>query len=83
MYYFYVLFSQKDKHLYYGYTSDLKRRLAEHTEGIVKATTNRRPLVLAYYESYQTADLARKREHDVKLSGAIRKELKVRLGLTE
>jgi len=79
MFYFYILFSSKDKRWYYGYTSDLKRRKQEHDTGGVNATKHRRPLTLLYYEAYHDKRQAQKREHDVKQSGRIRKELKERL----
>ncbi len=62
MHYTYVLFSLKDKALYVGYSSDLKRRLNEHYQGRVQTTKSRRPLVLIYYESCLSASEARKRE---------------------
>ena len=42
----YVLKSNKDSHLYYGYTNDLKRRLNKHQEGKVTATKSRLPVKL-------------------------------------
>ncbi|MBC8527397.1 MAG: GIY-YIG nuclease family protein [Candidatus Cloacimonetes bacterium] len=50
MYYVYVLRSVKDKQFYVGYTNDLKKRLADHKNGKVSSTKNRRPLELVYYE---------------------------------
>jgi predicted GIY-YIG superfamily endonuclease len=54
MYYVYLLKSKKDSGFYIGYSSDLRRRFTEHTEGRVESTKNRRPLELIYYESYNT-----------------------------
>ena len=51
MYYVYVLRSMKDGNFYTGYTSDLKKRLEEHTEGLTPSTAHRRPLELVYYEA--------------------------------
>jgi len=51
MYYTYVLQSEKDKKLYYGYTKDLARRFEQHRQGGVESTRDRRPLKLIYYES--------------------------------
>ena len=51
MYYTYVLQSEKDKGLYFGYTDNLTRRFEEHTKGRVDSTVGRRPLKLIYYES--------------------------------
>lgn len=79
MYYFYILFSEKDKKYYYGSTTNLKRRVAEHTKGQVIATKYRNPLRLVYFEAYQNLQLARQREQQVKLSGAIRANLHKRI----
>lgn len=51
MFYTYVLRSIKDKKLYVGSTSDLITRMKFHNEGRVKATKNKRPLILVYYEA--------------------------------
>ncbi|MBI2990171.1 MAG: GIY-YIG nuclease family protein, partial [Candidatus Magasanikbacteria bacterium] len=59
MYYFYVLLSEKDQKLYYGYTSDLDNRVQDHVNGKVVSTRNRRPIRLIYYEAYCTEALAR------------------------
>jgi putative endonuclease len=48
----YVLLSKMDYKLYIGYSSNLKNRLKEHNSGYVKATKDRRPLKLIYYEMY-------------------------------
>lgn len=81
MFYFYILHSTKDKKLYYGFSSDLKKRFQDHANGNVHATKNRRPLKLMYYEAYEKEEQARKREKEVKVSGRIRKEIKERLQL--
>jgi putative endonuclease len=62
MYYCYVLQSQKDHHLYIGFSSDLKRRLQEHHTGKVPSTKGRRPLQLLYYEAHHSETDARRRE---------------------
>ena len=51
MYYVYILKSEIDNNLYVGYSSDLKNRFQQHTEGLVPSTKNRRPLKLLYYEA--------------------------------
>ncbi len=75
MYYFYILYSQIDNGYYYGSTSNLKKRLNEHQQGNVPSTSYRRPLNLAYYETYTTVVSARKREKQVKNSSSIRAAL--------
>lgn len=52
MYYVYVLRSLKDKKLYVGKTSDLKRRLYRHQHGLVPATKPRLPVELIFYEGF-------------------------------
>ncbi|AHB42054.1 GIY-YIG catalytic protein [Candidatus Saccharibacteria bacterium RAAC3_TM7_1] len=79
MYYFYVLRSQKDSKLYYGQTTDLRRRFELHNTGQVPATKQRRPLELIYYEAYNSKELAIKREHTVKRSGTARDALQKRI----
>jgi putative endonuclease len=66
MYDVYILYSQKDKKLYVGQTTNLKKRIAEHTDGKVKSTRNRRPLVLIYKESFSTRYDAMRREKFLK-----------------
>jgi putative endonuclease len=81
MFYFYILISEKDRRLYYGYTSDLKKRMEQHERGTVTSTKHRRPLRLVYYEAYCDKLSAQARETSVKRSGRIRKRLQERLQL--
>ena len=62
MHWVYVLRSANDGRLYTGVTSDLRRRLREHNSGKVRSTRNRRPLVLAYKEGFDTRSDALARE---------------------
>ena len=82
MYYFYILISDKDQKFYYGSTSNLKRRVLEHSEGNVFSTKFRKPFRLIYYEAYEELQQARFREKQVKSSGSIRKLLHARLTKT-
>ena len=78
MYYVYILFSEKDKLLYTGFSTDLKLRIEKHNSGLVRATKNRRPFKLIYYECYANELDARRRE--VYLKGEKGKgELKIQL----
>ncbi len=74
MYYVYVLHSEKDKHLYIGFTPDLKKRILKHKTGRVRSTKYRRPINLVYYEAYMLKMDAIRREKYLK-SGGGRKEL--------
>jgi len=78
MFYTYVLKSEKDGKLYVGFAEDLKKRLVEHNNGLVKSTKPRRPLKLIYYEACLSEDKAIKREKYFK-SGFGRRFLKDRL----
>lgn len=67
MFYFvYVLFSNKDKWLYTGFTDNLERRIKEHNQGLVESTKNRAPLELTYFEGYKDKRTALEREKYLK-----------------
>jgi len=65
-YYVYVLRSERDHNLYVGYTSDIKKRLEEHNNGKVSATSNRGPLKLIYWEGCLSRQDAMEREKYLK-----------------
>lgn len=75
MFYVYILRSDKDKKLYFGYTSDLRRRVVKHNLGIVPSTKSRIPLRLVYYEAYASKQDAVKREHNLKLRAKALRQL--------
>jgi putative endonuclease len=62
VHYVYVLRSAKDRNLYTGYTTDLRKRVADHTAGKARTTRDRRPLHLIYYEAYLLPKDAKARE---------------------
>jgi putative endonuclease len=64
-YYVYILFL-KNKKLYTGFTSDLKRRLIEHKSGKVVYTKSKLPVKLIHYEAYYLESDARRREKYLK-----------------
>jgi putative endonuclease len=78
MQYVYVLRSVKDKKLYTGCTSDLRKRLDEHMRGYVRSTKGRVPLKLVYYEASLVAGDAYAREKYLK-SGPGKRYLQNRL----
>jgi putative endonuclease len=78
MYYTYILFSQKDKRFYTGYSSDLRKRLIEHQKGQVFSTKGREPVKLIYYEACHNEQDARAREKYLK-SGMGKRYLKNRI----
>ena len=77
-YFVYILFSERDSCLYIGYTENLKDRIKRHKGIFVKATKNRQPLKLIYYECYLDRLDAKRREKFLK-GGKGRKELKIQL----
>ena len=74
-YYVYVLFSLKDKKLYVGFSTELKSRPTEHTQGKCRSTKARRPLKLVHYEYFVNRKEAETREEFLK-SGYGRRQLK-------
>jgi len=79
MFYVYVLHSLADSGFYIGYSTDLKRRLAEHMRGAAFATKSRGQWELIYYEAYTEREDAEGREKFLK-SGAGRRLLRAQLG---
>jgi putative endonuclease len=82
MHYIYLLKvnGAKNKNYYFGFTSDLKKRIEEHEKGFVKTTKNKNP-ELIYYEAFDNKYLALKREKGLKNSGSVYNALLKRLGL--
>lgn len=78
MYYVYILHCAKDKGLYIGYTTNLRRRLLEHKKGLSKATKYRTPVELIHYEAFRESIDARARERYLK-SGYGREQLRSQL----
>jgi putative endonuclease len=58
----YVLFSERDYHLYHGFSTNLVKRILDHNAGSTKSTGKRRPLKLIYCEFFLTKKDARRRE---------------------
>ena len=56
-----------DGTLYCGWTNDLEKRVAAHNAGMgAKYTKPRRPVELAYYETFATKQEAMRREAEIK-----------------
>ena len=79
MFYVYVLQSLEDRGLYIGFSTNLKKRIAEHEHGASFATKYRGPWKLIYYEAYASEKGARLRERRLKHHGSGKAELKKRL----
>lgn len=57
----------RDKSLYTGWTTDLKKRIDAHNAGKgAKYTKSRRPVKLVYSEKFETKAEAMKREYAIK-----------------
>src|SRR5438093_8496418 len=78
MFYVYLLHSVRDDGFYIGFSTDLKRRLSQHTRGASFATKSRGPWKLIYYEAYTEREDAEGREKFLK-SGAGRRFLRAQL----
>ena len=52
MHYVYLIQSQKDKSIYTGYTSDIKKRLIAHNSGQNISTKKHAPYELIYVEGF-------------------------------
>lgn len=62
MFYTYVLQSENYSEIYTGFTSDLKKRVAEHNQGLTPSTKRYRPWKLIYYEACLNEKDAKRRE---------------------
>ena len=78
MHYVYVLRSLRDGGFYIGYSTDLRRRTAEHVTAASFATSFRGPWKLIYYEAYLERDDGLGRERYLK-SGSGRRFLKAQV----
>jgi putative endonuclease len=81
MFYTYLLRSKIKKWFYIGSTKDLRRRLNEHNNGMVKSTSPYLPFDLIYYEAYTNYTLARKREIELKKKGQQKEILLAKLNI--
>ena len=79
MHYVYLLKNEKGNFIYIGCTGDLRKRIEEHSMGIVQSTKSQKPLSLVYYEAYISKEDAFHREHNLKLRANALTGLKRRL----
>lgn len=80
-FYVYILLSLRDRKFYTGFTTDLKKRLQEHSKGKVTSTRLRLPFKLIHYEYFINEEDEKAREKFLK-SGFGRKQLKESLKRT-
>jgi putative endonuclease len=66
MFYVYILESTIDKNLYIGYTSDLKKRIKEHNQGLNFSTKRYSTWDIIYYEACKEETDAKRREKYLK-----------------
>jgi len=66
MFYTYILQSIKSGRYYIGHTNNIEERLERHNAGKVKATKNKGPWQVVYYEAYEMKPLANSRELYIK-----------------
>ncbi len=74
MYYVYVLYNREKSKRYVGYTSNLKRRFAEHNSNH-HGYTGRLNWELVYYEAFNNEKSARTRERRLKQDGRAKRQL--------
>jgi len=65
--------------LYLGCTNNLRERLKEHNQGLVKSTLLYAPWKLVYYEAYLSKKEAFHREQNLKLRANAWNQLKRRI----
>ncbi len=68
MFYVYLLQSAKNGELYIGQTSDLKRRIVEHNQGLNLSTKRYKPWRIVYYEACLDKEDSLRREGYLKTS---------------
>ena len=66
MFYNYVLHNDKYNQIYIGFTSDLKKRIVEHNQGLNLSTKRYRPWKIIYYEACHNKSDAVRRERYLK-----------------
>jgi len=76
-YYVYILQSLKNKSLYIGYTTDLKKRFKEHNNGRNLATKPFLPYKLIFYEALPNKKDAKNRELYLKSGWGLRSIKKI------
>lgn len=74
MNYTYIL-QCSDGSLYCGWTNNLEKRVNSHNAGTgAKYTKCRRPVILVYYETFETKEEAMRREYAIKQLSRAQKE---------
>jgi len=79
MHILYVMQSKRDYSFYIGITSDLRKRLKEHNDGLVFSTKSKRPWALIYCEGYRSRKDAAERERKLKKHRTAWRRIKERI----
>ena len=79
MFYVYVIVEEKTDERYIGFSSDLKRRVAEHNSNRGARYTRNGNWKLVYYEAFSNEADARIRERKLKQDGRSRHQLYSRI----
>ncbi|HVZ67553.1 MAG TPA: GIY-YIG nuclease family protein [Patescibacteria group bacterium] len=66
MIFVYILQSLKDHGYYIGISKNLTDRLKKHNAGGVSSTSRRRPFKIVYSEAFESYNIARLREKEIK-----------------
>jgi len=66
MFYTYILYSKLIDKFYIGYTQNLDERIKRHNRGGAKFTSRGQPWELVYHETFDSKELAYKRERQIK-----------------
>lgn len=66
MYYVYIIFSQKLKSFYIGYTENLKDRVKRHNTNRSEFTSKGTPWILAHYQAFAEKEDAQREEKFLK-----------------
>ena len=64
--YVYILQSERNRIYYIGSTKDIRKRFEQHQMGKVKYTRNLKPLVLKFFQKYDSLKKARQIEYRLK-----------------
>ncbi len=64
-----------DGKLYFGSTGDLRWRLEQHRSGLSRWTSKRLPVELVWFEEFETATQARRKEQSLKNGRTRRKAI--------
>ncbi len=71
MYYVYILYNDKTKRYYIGYTPDLRKRLRQHLDGKVQSTKSNLNYHLTFYCAFDKRKVASEFERYLKSGSGV------------